>query len=87
MKAPIDIEVTRDLVVSLLVAHLKQANPSALVSLVAQAMDRAATELDTAKNPDRDNEASWLWTLASRLHAMDSTLRDDEDRVLRDGHL
>lgn len=72
MKHTITVELTREIVVEMLASYARQATPSALESMLAEAVGRAA---DRASPADRE----LLLDAAARLRT-----RSEQDRALED---
>ena len=76
MRAKIEVEITRETLVDALAAYATQALPSAMVSILAQALDRAAEQVGS-----RQKDADWLCQVATELRKDVQALRADEDAL------
>ncbi len=79
MKAYLPIELTREVMVSALAQYARQACPSAMLSLLSEAL---VTASDACSDP---RDAAWSRTVADALRADSEAARADEDAIYLEG--
>ncbi len=75
MKAYLPIELTREVMVSALAQYARQACPSAMLSLLSEALNTSADACSDTR------DAAWSRTVATALRADSGAARADEDAI------
>lgn len=78
MRATVNMEITREMLVSMLTAYAKSACPSAMLKILAEALANAADDTDTQ---GRTRDAEWLRLVSGEMLNDVEALRADENAI------